>query len=125
LAEPTGFENDRSDHLVSSEGPREVHDLTLEEKWSSRPILKLIGPIIFFAVREVGEGGRPIFLAGGVTCQQIKIVQQEILMSGVIAPPNYACKTVRFNRKQKRGHISIYLPKYAQIEAHIMPISGL
>ena len=48
---------DRTDHHLSSETPVEVYAGILEQEWSPRPILKLIGPINFFAERRVGVGG--------------------------------------------------------------------
>ena len=39
-------------------------------------------------------------------------------------PPKYARKTVRFGSREKKTNKSVYLPKYAQIEPHIMPIIG-
>jgi hypothetical protein len=35
-----------------------------------------------------------------------------------------ACKTVRLQPNKIKQHLAICLPKYAQIEPHIMPISG-
>ena len=64
LAGPTGFENDRIDHPVSSETPVEIRAEKLEHEGSPRPILKLIGPIIFFAVRGVGGREVPGFFGG-------------------------------------------------------------
>jgi len=57
LAGPIDFGNDRTDHPVSSESPVETHAAILECEGSPRPILKWIGPIIFFAEHEVGGGG--------------------------------------------------------------------
>jgi|SRR5208282_4776383 len=37
-------------------------------------------------------------------------------------PKKYARKTVRFYHLKIRAHISTHLPKYAQIEPHIIPI---
>jgi hypothetical protein len=54
----------RGDHLFSSETPVETHFGELEKERSPRPILKLIGPIYFFAVREVGGRGVTDFFGG-------------------------------------------------------------
>jgi len=62
---PADFRNDRTDHPVSPEIPGEAHVETLEKMRSPRPILKLIGPIYFFAERHVGGEGRPVFLVAG------------------------------------------------------------
>lgn len=59
-------EYDRSDHPVSSECPCEIPVGKLEHKRPPRPVLNMIGPIIFFAKRQVGVGGRPIFLEAGM-----------------------------------------------------------
>jgi hypothetical protein len=40
--------------------------MELEHERSPRQVLKLIGPTGFFAEREVGGGGRPVFLEVGV-----------------------------------------------------------
>jgi hypothetical protein len=42
----------------------ETHFGELEKERSPRPILKLIGPIYFFAVREVGGRGVANFFGG-------------------------------------------------------------
>jgi hypothetical protein len=61
---PANFRNDRTDHPVSPEPPVEAYVLALEEKRSPRPILKWIGPIIFFAEQQVGGGGWLIMMRG-------------------------------------------------------------
>ena len=47
----------RDDHLFSSDVPVKTHVGKLEKERSPRPILKLIGPIVFSAVLMVGGRG--------------------------------------------------------------------
>jgi len=65
LIGPAHFRNDRTDHPALPEPPVEAHVETLEEKRSPRPILKSIGPIIFFCGAQ--SGGRRVteFFKGG------------------------------------------------------------
>jgi hypothetical protein len=67
----------RGDPPVSSETPCETQVTKLEWDRPPRPILKLIGPINFFAEREVGVGGLPVFLEVGVTSR---------IFSGIAGP---------------------------------------
>jgi len=57
----------RGDPPVTSEDPCETQVAKLERDRQPRPILKLIGLIIFSAVREAGGEGLPVFLEVGVT----------------------------------------------------------